>query len=102
MTTATVPAARLRGEFFPLAVAEVTALCGDAVAVTFDVPAGLAGRYAFRAGQSLTLRRMVQGRDERRSYSICAPEGARRASGSARYPAGCSRPGWPARSGPVT
>jgi ring-1,2-phenylacetyl-CoA epoxidase subunit PaaE len=88
MTTATAAPGRLRGEFFPLAVAEVTPLCADAVAVTFDVPAGLAGRYEFRAGQSLTLRRMVQGRDERRSYSICAPEGAAPRIGVREMPGG--------------
>ena len=77
MTAVIDPPSRLRGEFFALPVAEVTPLCADAVAVTFDVPAALAGRYAFRAGQSLTLRRRLDGRDERRSYSICAPEGAR-------------------------
>ena len=74
---AAAPGPRGRGEFFPLTVAEVTPLCADAVAVSFDVPDGLAARYAFRAGQSLTLRRMAGGRDERRSYSICAPEGTR-------------------------
>jgi ring-1,2-phenylacetyl-CoA epoxidase subunit PaaE len=57
-------------------VADVARLCPDAVAVTFDVPAELADAYAFRAGQSLTLRRTVDGREERRSYSICAPQGA--------------------------
>jgi ring-1,2-phenylacetyl-CoA epoxidase subunit PaaE len=62
--------------FHPLAVADVTRLCADAVAVTFDVPDALAEQYAFRAGQSLTLRRFVDGREERRSYSICAAEGA--------------------------
>ncbi|MFF5992001.1 1,2-phenylacetyl-CoA epoxidase subunit PaaE [Prauserella flavalba] len=67
---------RLRGEFHALTVAEVTPLCDDAVAITFDVPGELAERYAFRAGQSLTLRRTVGDREERRSYSICAPEGA--------------------------
>ncbi|TKG70761.1 1,2-phenylacetyl-CoA epoxidase subunit PaaE [Prauserella endophytica] len=67
---------RLRGEFHALTVAEVTPLCDDAVAISFDVPGELAERYAFRAGQSLTLRRAVDGREERRSYSICAPEGA--------------------------
>ncbi|MEU5882520.1 1,2-phenylacetyl-CoA epoxidase subunit PaaE [Spirillospora sp. NPDC047279] len=56
-----------------LRVDSVDRLCDDAVAVTFAVPAGLAGLYAFRPGQSLTLRRLVDGRDERRSYSICAP-----------------------------
>ena len=67
---------RLRGDFHRLTVADVSQLCDDAVAVTFDVPPGLGDAYAFRAGQSLTLRRTVDGRDERRSYSICAPEGA--------------------------
>jgi len=67
---------RLRGDFHRLTVAGVARLCDDAVAVTFDVPPGLEEAYAFRAGQSLTLRRMIDGREERRSYSICAPEGA--------------------------
>jgi ring-1,2-phenylacetyl-CoA epoxidase subunit PaaE len=68
--------ARLRGEFHTLTVAEVSRLCADAVAITFDVPPELSGAYAHRAGQSLTLRRDIGGREERRSYSICAPEGA--------------------------
>ena len=67
---------RLRGEFHTLTVSDVTRLCDDAVAVTFAVPDELAGAYAFRAGQSLTLRRTIDGREERRSYSICSPEGA--------------------------
>ncbi|EIE99897.1 1,2-phenylacetyl-CoA epoxidase subunit PaaE [Saccharomonospora glauca] len=76
MTSTLSQKSRLRGEFHTLTVADVTRLCEDAVAITFDVPDHLADAYAFRAGQSLTLRRMVDGRDERRSYSICAPEGA--------------------------
>lgn len=64
------------GGFHPLRVAEVTPLCADAVAVSFDVPEELTEAYAFRAGQSLTLRRVVDGEEQRRSYSICAPEGA--------------------------
>ncbi|WP_134663194.1 MULTISPECIES: 1,2-phenylacetyl-CoA epoxidase subunit PaaE [unclassified Amycolatopsis] len=66
-----------RAGFHPLRVAEVERLCDDAVAVTFDVPEELAPVYAFAPGQSLTLRRLVDGRDERRSYSICAPAGER-------------------------
>src|SRR5262245_10083326 len=65
-----------RQEFHELIVAGIDRLCADAVAVTLDVPADLVGEYAFAAGQSLTLRRFVGGRDERRSYSICAPVGA--------------------------
>lgn len=64
-----------RGQFYELPVARVDRLCDDAAAVTFDVPAELAGRFRFRAGQSLTVRRLVDGRDERRSYSICSAAG---------------------------
>ncbi len=65
-----------RGAFHPLRVARVDRLCDDAAAVTFDVPAELGDDYAFRPGQSLTLRRWVDDREERRQYSICAPVGA--------------------------
>ncbi|MEE2040710.1 1,2-phenylacetyl-CoA epoxidase subunit PaaE [Nocardiopsis sp. CT-R113] len=66
---------RRRGAFHRLRVAAVERLCDDAVAVTFDVPDHLAEEYAFAPGQSLTLRREVDGVEERRSYSICAPVG---------------------------
>lgn len=62
--------------FHPLTVAGVESLCDDAVAVTFDVPADIADQFDFGAGQSLTLRRMIDGVEHRRSYSICAPVGA--------------------------
>ncbi|MCO8271389.1 phenylacetate-CoA oxygenase/reductase subunit PaaK [Actinoplanes sp. TRM 88003] len=75
-------------DFQALRVAEVERLCPDAVAVTFDVPADLADRYAFRPGQSLTVRRPGDERDERRSYSICAPAGARPRIGVREVPGG--------------
>ncbi|MFC8069534.1 1,2-phenylacetyl-CoA epoxidase subunit PaaE [Streptomyces sp. NPDC057293] len=78
--TAPVPAApvraRRRPAFHSLRVAAVERLCADAVAVSFEIPDELAGEFAFAPGQSLTLRREVDGRDERRSYSICAPAGS--------------------------
>ena len=75
-------------EFHPLRVAAVERLCEDAVAVTFDVPEELAGRYAFRPGQSLTVRRPDDGADERRSYSICAADGERPRIGVREVPGG--------------
>jgi ring-1,2-phenylacetyl-CoA epoxidase subunit PaaE len=62
--------------FRTLTVARVDQLCDDASAITFDVPPDLAGEFQFRPGQSLTVRRVVAGQEERRSYSICAPVGA--------------------------
>lgn len=64
-----------RPTFHRLRIDRVERLCEDAVAVTFAVPDGLAQEYAFRPGQALTLRKLVDGADERRSYSICAPVG---------------------------
>ncbi|GAA2583911.1 phenylacetate-CoA oxygenase/reductase subunit PaaK [Winogradskya consettensis] len=60
--------------FHPLRVATVDRLCADAVAVTFDVPAGLAAEFDFQPGQSLTVRPPAA--DERRTYSICSAAGA--------------------------
>ncbi|WP_308123396.1 1,2-phenylacetyl-CoA epoxidase subunit PaaE [Modestobacter marinus] len=79
---------RARPRFHPLRVARVDPLTDDAVAVTFDVPAELADEYAFRPGQALTLRRVDDGRDERRSYSICAPVGAPPRVGVREVPGG--------------
>ncbi|ASR38295.1 phenylacetic acid degradation protein [Prauserella marina] len=79
---------RARTVFHPLTVAEVTRLCTDAVAVTFDVDDALAADYAFLPGQSLTLRRTVGGREERRSYSICASQGSLPRIGVREVPGG--------------
>jgi ring-1,2-phenylacetyl-CoA epoxidase subunit PaaE len=62
--------------FAELTVRAVERLTDDAVAVTFAVPPERADDFVFRPGQSLTVRRRVDGHDERRSYSICATAGA--------------------------
>lgn len=62
--------------FHALPVSGVERLCDDAVAVTFDVPEDLRADYTFRPGQYLTLRKTVDGVEERRSYSICSPAGS--------------------------
>ena len=71
-------------DFHRLRVAAVERLCDDAVAVTFDVPGELAEVYAFRPGQSLTVKRD----GERRTYSICAPAGAAPRIGVREVPGG--------------
>ncbi|GAA2113182.1 phenylacetate-CoA oxygenase/reductase subunit PaaK [Actinomadura alba] len=83
-----VSGSRRHGGFHALRVTDVERLCADAVAVTFAVPDEVAERYAFRPGQFLTLRRVVDGREERRSYSICAPAGAALRIGVREVPGG--------------
>jgi len=58
--------------FCTLRVASVDRLTSDAVALTFDVPDELVERFRFRPGQHLTLRRVVDGVDLRRTYSVCS------------------------------
>lgn len=74
--------------FHTLAVASVEELTDDAVAVTFEVPDDLADEFEFVAGQSLTLRRMVEGVEQRRQYSISTPSGARPRVGVREIPDG--------------
>jgi ring-1,2-phenylacetyl-CoA epoxidase subunit PaaE len=83
----TVPTRR-RPQFHSLTVARVERLTDDAVAVTFDVPDDLVEDYRFAPGQALTLRRVAGDRDERRSYSICAPMGAAPRVGVREVPGG--------------
>ncbi|HZC69764.1 MAG TPA: 1,2-phenylacetyl-CoA epoxidase subunit PaaE [Jatrophihabitans sp.] len=75
--------------FHALTVARVESLTDDSAAVTFVVPDELKHSFAFRPGQSLTIRRG----DERRSYSICAPFGRPPRIG-VREVAGGSVSGW--------
>ncbi|GAA3243968.1 hypothetical protein GCM10020256_69270 [Streptomyces thermocoprophilus] len=70
------PRTRRRPAFHPLRVASVQPLCDDAAAIGFDIPPELAEEFTHLPGQSLTLRREIDGRDERRSYSICTPAGS--------------------------
>ncbi|WP_210650569.1 1,2-phenylacetyl-CoA epoxidase subunit PaaE [Nocardioides sp. SYSU D00065] len=62
--------------FHELVVRDVERLTDDSAAVTFDVPDDLRELFAFEPGEALTLRRVVDGVEHRRTYSICAPAGA--------------------------
>ena len=66
----------VRAAFHPLTVAAVDRLTDDSAAITFAVPDELRDAYDFAAGQNLTVRRTIEGREERRSYSICSPAGS--------------------------
>ena len=59
--------------FHPLRIKRVSAEAAGAVALTFDVPAKLRPAFDFKPGQFLTLRSTLDGKEERRSYSICSP-----------------------------
>ncbi|CAM3138522.1 phenylacetic acid degradation protein [Mycobacterium intermedium] len=74
--------------FHRLRVAAVQPLCDDAAAVTFAVPDALKSEFAFRPGQSVTLRKSADGREHRRCYSICSPAGGALRIGVRELPGG--------------
>lgn len=61
--------------FHELTIAEVRHETPDSVALSFAVPEDLEDAFAWKPGQYLTLRAEVEGRDERRSYSIASAPG---------------------------
>lgn len=79
---------RIRGGFHPLTVARVDPLTDDAAAITFAVPPDLGPTFDFAAGQALTVRRWVDGVEQRRTYSICSPVGSAPRIGVREVPGG--------------
>ena len=57
---------------YALRIAEVRPETDNAVCVAFEVPPELDETFRFVPGQYLTLRRTIDGREVRRSYSICS------------------------------
>ncbi|WP_369138321.1 2Fe-2S iron-sulfur cluster-binding protein [Modestobacter versicolor] len=66
----------------------------DAAAVTFEVAAAVRDRYAFRAGQWVTVRTRVGAQELRRSYSVCSPAGGPLRIGVRERPGGGRVSSW--------
>lgn len=58
--------------FHPLRVQKVNRETEDCVSIEFALPTELEETFRFRAGQSLTVRKTLNGEDVRRTYSICS------------------------------
>lgn len=59
-------------KFHSLSILEVIHETEDAVSIAFDVPQELKEDYAYKSGQYLTLKAMINGEELRRSYSLCS------------------------------
>lgn len=58
--------------FHTLTIADVRRETRDSVSIALAVPESLKSHFAFKPGQYLTLRAMIDGEEARRSYSICS------------------------------
>lgn len=70
-----VPAKTAPKGFNALIVSELVPLTAGSVKVVFDVPAALKSEYEFIPGQYVNLSAVINGTEERRSYSICSGVG---------------------------
>jgi ring-1,2-phenylacetyl-CoA epoxidase subunit PaaE len=61
--------------FHPLEVTAVDRIAEDAISMTFAIPRELRAQFQHHAGQYVTVRRSIEGREERRTYSIVTPPG---------------------------
>jgi ring-1,2-phenylacetyl-CoA epoxidase subunit PaaE len=57
--------------FHALRVADVVPETAEANSIRFEIPPELRERFAFKAGQHLTLRATIDGDEVRRNYSLC-------------------------------
>lgn len=57
-------------DFYSLTVKQITKLTPNSVAITFDIPKDLIQTFAFNAGQYITIKKEIKGKELRRAYSI--------------------------------
>ncbi|HTV97074.1 MAG TPA: 2Fe-2S iron-sulfur cluster-binding protein [Steroidobacteraceae bacterium] len=62
--------------FHPLEVLAVDPIAQDAVCLRLAIPRSLREQFKHHAGQYVSVRRMIDGREERRTYSIVTAPGA--------------------------
>ncbi len=60
------------GAFYKLPVKEITRITPNSVTMSFDIPNELKNTFSFTAGQYITIKKELGGKEIRRSYSICS------------------------------
>lgn len=63
-------------QFHSVRIAAIVAETADANTIYFDIPAALKQEFEHQAGQYLTLRTEIGGKEVRRAYSLCTMPGA--------------------------
>ena len=57
-------------QFYPLSVSKITKETDDAVSISFNIPSDLSEKFSYAPGQYLTLKFQLNGKEERRAYSM--------------------------------
>ena len=59
-------------QFYPLPVSKIKKETQKSVVITFAVPKALTTVFTFKAGQYISLKHILNGKEVRRAYSICS------------------------------
>lgn len=59
-------------QFHPLVIKDIRRETPECVSIAFDIPNQLSDQFVFTAGQNITLKKIIDGEEVRRSYSICS------------------------------
>lgn len=59
-------------DFHKITISDIYKETKDTVVVEFDIPKQLQNNFSFKQGQYLTLRKIINDEDVRRSYSLCS------------------------------
>ena len=62
-------------DFHPLTIAEAKRETAETISLRLVVPAALREHFRFKPGQHLAVRAQIDGKEQRRSYSICSGPG---------------------------
>ena len=62
-------------KFFPLKIKNIIRETEQAVSLEFEIPRELKSEFSFKAGQYITIKTQIEGKEVRRAYSICTPPG---------------------------
>lgn len=59
-------------QFYPFRVSAIQKETNDCVSIVFNIPPSLQAQFAYSAGQYITLKKIINGEEVRRSYSLCS------------------------------
>ncbi len=62
----------MSNQFYTLKIKEIVRETADCVSITFDLPQELKAVFAYKAGQYINVKTMINDQEVRRSYSICS------------------------------
>lgn len=62
----------MMNKFYALKIKEIIRETPEAVSLSFDIPQELRDKFNYKAGQYVTIKAVIEGKEIRRAYSLCS------------------------------